>query len=95
MNRIVRYFEFDESGERTGRQLIIKDHTPKPPPADGAQWRLDPDFNAGDELLEPFPFAVNRRDSQWAANKILWSSQAEETGNGVFERFTSSSDPGC
>ena len=46
-------------------------------------------------ILEHFPFAVNRRDSHWAANKILWSSQAEETGNGVFERFTSSSDPGC
>ena len=45
--------------------------------------------------LELFPFAVNRRDSHWAANKILWSSQAEEAGNGVFERFTSSSDPGC
>ena len=30
--------------------------------------------------LEHFPFAVNRRDSHWAANKILWSSQAEETG---------------
>jgi hypothetical protein len=38
----VRYFEFGESGERTGRQIIIKDHTPKPPPADGAQLRLDP-----------------------------------------------------
>ena len=45
--------------------------------------------------LEHFPFAVNRRDSHWAANRILWSSQAEEAGNGVFERFTSSSDPGC
>ena len=45
--------------------------------------------------LELFPFAVNRRDSHRAANKILWSSQAEEAGNGVFERFTSSSDPGC
>jgi hypothetical protein len=56
MNRIVRYFELGESGERTGRQLIIKDHTPKPPPADGAQWRLDPDFNAGDELLESSGF---------------------------------------
>jgi hypothetical protein len=45
--------------------------------------------------LEHFPIAVNRGDSHWAANKILWSSQAEEAGNGVFERFTSSSDPGC
>ena len=52
MKRIVRYFELDESGERTGRQLIIKDHTPKPLPADGAEWRLDTDFNVGDELLE-------------------------------------------
>ena len=56
MKRIVRYFEFDESGERTGRQLIIKDHTPKPPPADGAEWRLDTDFNVGDELLESSGF---------------------------------------
>jgi len=45
--------------------------------------------------LEHFPFSVNRRDSHWAANKIQWSSHAEEAGNGVFERFTSSSDPGC
>jgi len=52
MNRIVRYFEFGGSGERTGRQLIIKDHTSKPPPAEGAKWRLDPDFNVADELLE-------------------------------------------
>jgi hypothetical protein len=35
--------------------------------------------------LEHFPFFVNRRDSQRAANKILWSSRAEEAGNGVFE----------
>jgi hypothetical protein len=56
MNRIVRYFEFGKSGERTGRQLIIKDHTRKPPPADGAEWRLDTDFNVGDELLESFGF---------------------------------------
>jgi predicted ATPase len=45
--------------------------------------------------LEHFPFFVNRRDSQGGANKILWSSQDEEAGNGVFERFTTSSDPGC
>ena len=57
MNRIVRYFEFGGSGERTGRQLIIKDHTSKPPPADGAQWRLDTDFNVGDELLESSGFS--------------------------------------
>jgi hypothetical protein len=52
MNRIVRYFEYGGFGERTGRQLLIKDHTPKPDPARGAQWRLDPDFNAGDETLK-------------------------------------------
>ena len=46
-------------------------------------------------VLEHFPFSVNREDSQRAANKILWSSQAEEAGNGVFERSASSSDPGC
>jgi hypothetical protein len=46
-------------------------------------------------ILEHFPISVNRRDSQRAANKILWSPQTEEAGNGVFERFTSSSDPGC
>ena len=56
MKRIVRSFEFDESGERTGRQLIIKDHTPKPLPADGAEWRLDTDFNVADELLESSGF---------------------------------------
>lgn len=56
MNRIVRYLEIGGSGEPTGRQLIIKDHTPKPPPAHGAQWRLDPDFNVGDELLESSGF---------------------------------------
>ena len=56
MKRIVRYFELDESGERTGRQLIIKDHTPKPLPADGAEWRLDTDFNVADELLESSGF---------------------------------------
>jgi hypothetical protein len=47
------------------------------------------------DTLKHFPFSVNRSDTQRAANKILWSSQAEEAGNGVFERFTSSSDPGC
>jgi hypothetical protein len=56
MNRIIRYFEFGKSGERTGRQLFIKDHTPKPPPADGAQWRFDTDFNVGDELLKSSGF---------------------------------------
>jgi hypothetical protein len=52
MNRIVRYFEYGAFGERTGRQLLIKDHTPKPDPTEGAQWRIDPDFNAGDEILK-------------------------------------------
>jgi hypothetical protein len=52
MNRIVRYFEYGGFGERTGRQLLIKEHTPKPDPARGAQWRLDPDFNAGDEIIK-------------------------------------------
>src|ERR1700679_2251035 len=47
------------------------------------------------ERLERFPLFVNRKDSQRAANKILWPSRAEEAGNGVFERFTSSSDSGC
>jgi len=45
--------------------------------------------------LERFPLFVNRKDSQRAANKILWPSRAEEAGNGVFERFASSSDSGC
>jgi hypothetical protein len=45
--------------------------------------------------LEHFPFSVNRRDSQRAANKILWPSRTEEAGNGVFERSAGSSDPGC
>jgi hypothetical protein len=48
-----------------------------------------------DNPLEHFPFSVNRRDSQRVANKILSPSRAEEAGNGVFERFTNSSDPGC
>jgi hypothetical protein len=56
MNRIVRYFEYGGFGERTGRHLLIKDHTPKPDPAEGAQWRLDPDFNAGDEILKSSGF---------------------------------------
>jgi hypothetical protein len=52
MNRIVRYFEYGGLSEKTGRQLLIRDPTSKPDPADGAQWRLDPDFNAGDEILK-------------------------------------------
>jgi len=32
--------------------------------------------------LEHFPFSVNRRDSQGAANKILWPSRTEEAGMG-------------
>jgi integrase len=60
-----------------------------------AQELLRLGVGLSDDDLEHFPFFVNRRDSQRAANKILWSSQAEEAGNGVFERFASSSDPGC
>jgi hypothetical protein len=56
MNRIVRYFEYGGFGERTGRQLLIKDHTPKPDPAVGAQWRIDAAFNAGDEILKSSGF---------------------------------------
>jgi Mg2+-importing ATPase len=44
--------------------------------------------------LERFPLSQNRRDSQRAANKILWASRTEEACNGVFERSASSSDPG-
>jgi hypothetical protein len=50
--------------------------------------------NEKKEALERFPLSVNRRDSQRAANKILWSSRTEEAGDGVFERSASSGDPG-
>jgi Domain of unknown function (DUF3883) len=55
------------------------------------------DFSKAPKMfeLERFPLFVNRKDSQRAANKILWPSRAEEAGNGVFERFASSSDSGC
>jgi len=57
---------------------------------------LSGNFHIGmGDKLEHFPFSVNRRDSQGAANKILWPSRVEEAGNGVFERSASSSDPGC
>jgi hypothetical protein len=56
MSRVVRYFEYGGFGERTGRQLVIRDHTPKLDPAAGAQWRLDADFNAGDEILKSSGF---------------------------------------
>jgi hypothetical protein len=39
-------------------------------------------FDIGTIILKHFPLSVNRRDSQRAANKILWPSQAEEAGNG-------------
>jgi hypothetical protein len=50
-----------------------------------ARREFDGNREAAKASLEHFPFSVNRRDSQRAANKILWSSQAEEAGNGVFE----------
>jgi hypothetical protein len=59
-----------------------------------AEWMRIADRN-WTRGLERFPLFVNRKDSQRAANKILWPSRAEEAGNGVFERFTSSSDSGC
>ena len=54
---IVRYFEFGGYGERTGRQLLIKADTDRPNPAEGAQWRIDPHFNAGDEILKSSGFS--------------------------------------
>ena len=53
---IVRYLEIGPYGERTRRQLIIKADHPQPPAADGAEWRIDPTFNAADEILKSSGF---------------------------------------
>ena len=58
------------STETVGARQVCMNVLPMPPGAKAKDR----------ERLEHFPFAVNRRDSHWAANKILWSSQAEETG---------------
>jgi ABC-type branched-subunit amino acid transport system substrate-binding protein len=47
------------------------------------------------QAARAFSIFCESRDSQRAANKILWPSRAEEAGNGIFERSTSSSDSGC
>jgi hypothetical protein len=53
---IVRFIEIGAYGERSGRQLLIKAGASQPAPADGAEWRIDLTFNAGDEILKSSGF---------------------------------------
>jgi hypothetical protein len=51
MAEIMRYIEKDDSGIRTGRQLIAMRDAILPPAADQAHWQNDPTFDLAQELL--------------------------------------------
>lgn len=53
---IFRFIETDSYGVKTGRALIIKRGSPKPPAASKTTWRIDPTFNVAEELLETSSF---------------------------------------
>jgi hypothetical protein len=54
--RIVRLVEIGAYGERSGCQPLIKADTTRPAAAEGAEWHIDPTFNAGDEILKSSGF---------------------------------------
>ena len=57
MQGIVRFIEIRAFGERSGRQLLlIKVDAAQPAPVKGAEWRIDPTFNAVDEILKSSGF---------------------------------------
>jgi hypothetical protein len=56
MAEIMHYIEEDNSGIRTGRQLIAMRDAILPPAADQAHWQNDPTFDLAQELLISPPF---------------------------------------
>ena len=48
---IVRYFETDAYGRKLNRMLYALIESELPNPIEGADWRLDPAFNRGTEIL--------------------------------------------
>jgi hypothetical protein len=49
--KLMRYIEWMTRGLRTGRTAYVLRQWDLPVPLPGAEWALDPKFNAADELL--------------------------------------------
>jgi hypothetical protein len=47
----LRYVEWMSRGRRTGRVVYATKERNGPKPLPGAEWQLDPKFNAAEELL--------------------------------------------
>jgi hypothetical protein len=48
---IIKYFEIDGYGRKLNRMLFALSGTELPNPVEGADWRLDPTFDRGTEIL--------------------------------------------
>ena len=48
---IIRYFEMDGYGRKLNRVLFALSGIELPNPIEGADWRLDPAFDRGTEIL--------------------------------------------
>ncbi len=71
---ILRFFEADAFGVKTGRQLIILRDAPLPPSAPNTTWRIDAYFNPADELLKTPSFKAVLRSVLKNRHEIIVSS---------------------
>jgi hypothetical protein len=51
MNRLQKFIERRADGKRSGRVAYAFSSANLPSPNAGLDWRLDPDFNAAEEVL--------------------------------------------
>ena len=52
MNRLQKFVERRRNNKRSGRVAYAFSQANLPSPIAGLEWRLDPDFNAAEEVLE-------------------------------------------
>jgi hypothetical protein len=50
-DRLTRYIEWQSSGRRTGRAAYVIGKQNLPRAIAGAEWQVDPSFNAAEEIL--------------------------------------------